>query len=394
MQTLMSLAPPAAPFDVDGAAYPPPDRTVALNLGVAAAVLLTVIVAAALDWVALKGVVIIGFLSVALAYLLLPLVQLLRQASARMFKGWRPSRILAVVFIYLMVGGVIAPVRAIWGQKIVSQVPNVAREVPRHVARFAGQLRASERWHERFKLESDTSRLLRGLNHRVSQRLQAEVSEIGAEVVRARLVVPWLVAVPVIALILVAQWPTFQRSAARALPTPHLKWRVDQGLRQVNRVLAAYTRAQALSALIVGTICGVGFALMKLPNAAMFGIVAGLLETVPIAGPLAVAISATSVATSSQVILVLAFLGTLRIVQDYVVYPRLIQQALHLHPVAVVLGIWFGALIGGVLGVCLAVPTVGILKVALQHLKEYVEIERLVREKRSEPVPPPAITPP
>lgn len=394
MQTLMSLAPPAAPFDVDGAAYPPPDRTVALNLGVAAAVLLTVIVAAALDWVALKGVVIIGFLSVALAYLLLPLVQLLRQASARMFKGWRPSRILAVVFIYLMVGGVIAPVRAIWGQKIVSQVPNVAREVPRHVARFAGQLRASERWHERFKLESDTSRLVRGLNHRVSQRLQAEVSEIGAEVVRARLVVPWLVAVPVIALILVAQWPTFQRSAARALPTPHLKWRVDQGLRQVNRVLAAYTRAQALSALIVGTICGVGFALMKLPNAAMFGIVAGLLETVPIAGPLAVAISATSVATSSQVILVLAFLGTLRIVQDYVVYPRLIQQALHLHPVAVVLGIWFGALIGGVLGVCLAVPTVGILKVALQHLKEYVEIERLVREKRSEPVPPPAITPP
>ena len=59
-------------------------------------------------------------------------------------------------------------------------------------------------------------------------------------------------------------------------------------------VLAAYTRAQATSALIVGIICGVGFALMKLPNAAMFGIVAGLLEMIPIAGPLAVAISATA----------------------------------------------------------------------------------------------------
>ena len=88
-----------------------------------------------------------------------------------------------------------------------------------------------------------------------------------------------------IALLLVAQWPDFHRSAARAVPTPHLKWRTDQFLRQVNMVLAAYTRAQALSALIVGTICGIGFALMKLPNAAMFGIVAGLLETIPIAGP-------------------------------------------------------------------------------------------------------------
>lgn len=394
----MSPTPSAAPFDVDPA-YPPPDRTVALNLGVAGVMLAVVIVAIAFDWVALKGVIIIAFLSVGLAYLLLPLVQLLRQASMNVFAGRRPSRILAVIIIYLFVAGIIVPVRAIWGQKIVSQVPNVAREVPRHVARFAGQLRASERWHERFKLESDTSRLVRGLNHRVSQRLQEEVSEIGAEVVRARLVVPWLAAVPLIALVLVAQWPTFQRSAARAFPTPHLQWRVDQGLRQVNRVLAAYTRAQALSALIVGTICGVGFALMKLPNAAMFGIVAGLLETVPIAGPFAVAISATSVATSSQVVLVLAFLGLLRIIQDYVVYPRLIQQALHLHPVAVVLGIWLGALVGGVVGVCLAVPVVGILKVALQHLREYNEIERLVREKHDQAdqtdpaVSPNAVTP-
>jgi predicted PurR-regulated permease PerM len=114
----------------------------------------------------------------------------------------------------------------------------------------------------------------------------------------------------------------------------------------------------------------------------MFGIVAGLLETVPIAGPLAIAISATSVAAPAQVILVLAFLGALRVFQDYVIYPRLIQQTLHLHPLAVVLAIWLGAMFGGVLGVCLAVPTVGIVKVAVQHYREYSEIERLIREKQ------------
>src|SRR3954469_1684605 len=101
-------------------------------------------------------------------------------------------------------------------------------------------------------------------------------------------------------------------------------------------VLAAYTRAQALSALIVGVICGVGFAVLQLPSAAMFGIVAGLLELVPIAGPLAVAISATAVAPASKILFVLVFLGTLRVVQDYAVYPRLIRRAMHLHPVAVV----------------------------------------------------------
>ena len=98
----------------------------------------------------------------------------------------------------------------------------------------------------------------------MSEQIQDEVAEVGAEVVRARLVVPWLAGVPAIAFLLVSQWPGFHRSAARAFPTPHLKWRTDQFLQHVNNVLAAYTRAQALSALIVGVICGVGFALMAL----------------------------------------------------------------------------------------------------------------------------------
>ena len=375
------MPPPAVPLtSIDEADFPPPDGTVALNLGVAGVFFVLVVVAIAFDWVALKGVFVVGFLSVALAYLLLPLVLIMRREAPSRFGGWRPSRILAVLIIYATVALLITPIWSIWGHKIAGTVPDVARDVPRHVARFASQVRASERWHERFAVERETRRVLRGMSRRVSERIQAEVSVVGAEVMRARMVVPWLAGVPVIALLLVAQWPAFHRSAARALPTPHLKWRTDQMLRQANMVLAAYTRAQAISALIVGVICGVGFALMKLPNAAMFGIVAGLLETIPIAGPLAVAISATSVASPSQVVLVLAFLGTLRMVQDYVIYPRLIRQALHLHPLAVVLAIWFGAMLGGVVGVCLAVPTVGVLQVAWRHYREYRAIERLVRE--------------
>ena len=103
----------------------------------------------------------------------------------------------------------------------------------------------------------------------------------------------------------------------------------------------------------------------------MLGIVAGLLETIPIAGPLAVAISATAVAPTSKLLLVLAFLGSLRVLQDYVVYPRLIRHAMHLHPVAVVVAIWLGAMLGGIIGVCLAVPTVGVLQVAHRHYREY-----------------------
>ena len=205
---------------------------------------------------AFKGVFIVGFLSIALAYLLLPIVRIMRQKAPAKMGGWRPSRILAVLIIYASVAAVVTPVWAIWGGRIVSQVPDVARDVPRHVSRFASQVRASEQWHEQFTFERETRAIIRSTTHRLSGRIQEEVSAVGAEIVRARLVVPWLAWVPLIALLLVAQWPAFHRSAARAFPTPHLKWRTDQFLRQVNMVLAAYTRAQALSALIVGVISG------------------------------------------------------------------------------------------------------------------------------------------
>jgi hypothetical protein len=92
------MPPPAVPLtSVDEADFPPPDGTVALNLGAAGIFFVLVVVAIAFDWVALKGVFVVGFLSVALAYLILPLVLMMRKEAPARLWGWRPSRILAVL---------------------------------------------------------------------------------------------------------------------------------------------------------------------------------------------------------------------------------------------------------------------------------------------------------
>ena len=163
------------------------------------------------------------------------------------------------------------------------------------------------------------------------------------------------------------------------LPTPHLRWRGDEFLLNLDRLLAAYTRAQALSALIVGVICWIGFAALGLPNPGTLGLAAGLLEVVPLAGPIIAAVVATAVARD-RVVEILLFLAALRVLQDYVIYPRLIKRTLHLHPLAVVLAIWAGAAVGGVVGVCLAVPLVGCVKAAHRHWREYRDIEGLIAE--------------
>ena len=58
----------------------------------------------------------------------------------------------------------------------------------------------------------------------------------------------------------------------------------------------------------------------------------------------------------------------------------LISRALHLHPLAIVVALWAGAALGGLVGVCLAVPLVGIMQVTHRHWREYREIEALVAD--------------
>lgn len=54
------------------------------------------------------------------------------------------------------------------------------------------------------------------------------------------------------------------------------------------------------------------------------------------------------------------------------------SRALHLSPLAVVVALWAGAMLGGLVGIVLAVPLVGAVQVAHRHWREYRDIEQLV----------------
>ena len=337
-----------------------------------------VIFAVVFERIAAIGVLIIVFLAFVLTYLIAPPVERVRRMRTNR-RGRPISRALAVLAIYGAVAIVILPIWAIGGARITAAGDRVTGLVPEHTARFIEQLRASERWAEavgvpeRFRTSADQ------LTRRVSRHVQAEVRALAEEVGGIRRLIPWLSLAPVIAFVLLTRWSRFRRSTTRVLPTPHLQWRGDEFLRHLNSLLAAYTRAQVTSGFIIGVLCWAGFAMLRLPYPGTIGFVAGVLEMVPLAGPLAVAVIATAMAPD-RVLPVLAFLAGLRVVQDYVIYPRLISRAMHLHPVAVVLALWAGAAAGGIIGVCLAIPIVGILQVAYRHWREYREIETLVED--------------
>jgi predicted PurR-regulated permease PerM len=179
--------------------------------------------------------------------------------------------------------------------------------------------------------------------------------------------------IPILAFFLLKDAATLRRAIVKALPH-HGQLRGHRLFEELNATLAAYIRAQLLACVLVGSLCGVGFAALGIPYPVLLGMLAGALEFIPLVGPLVLATIAAVVGALHAPILALwalVFLGVLRLVEDYVIYPRLIRRGIHLHPLAVILGVLAGAEMDGVAGMFLAVPTVAIASVVYRHWLEW-----------------------
>jgi predicted PurR-regulated permease PerM len=325
----------------------------------------------------IEGAGVLLLLSLFFTYVLAPIVGAVRR-RVRVGRRQRPvSGAVALVLIYVVL---FLPAALTWRyaeDRVVHWVRVTAPEAVHHLF-GGGKFDPLERLIARAPLSESARAAATQRLERAIAYIEREARGTLDELIDAAPYAPWLAIAPVLAFLLLTGAPAFQRSTLRVLPRGHLQWRGEEYLSDVNSALAGYVRAQAAASVIVGAACVCGFMLIGLPSAVSTGITAGILELVPAIGPLTALLIAGAQA-GDRVLMVIAFLGALRIVQDYVVYPRLIRHGMHLSTPAVILTIWSGAALAGAAGVILAIPVAGFLSVSLRHWREYRALERVVR---------------
>jgi len=329
---------------------------------------------------AIQGGAVLLLLSVFLAHVLAPAVAALRR-RVLIGRRQRPmSRPVAILLLYLVI---FVPGALAWRAAHDDTVHWVRVTAPAAVERLfsGGNFEPFERLIAKIPALSTVAR--RGLMVRLERGVsyvEREARSTLNELIAAARYAEWLAVTPVLAFLLLTAAPGFRRSTLRVLPRGHLQWRAEEYLRDVNSALAGYVRAQAAAAVIVGVVCVTGFVVLGVPSAVSLGVAAGVLELVPAIGPLTALLVAGAQA-GDRLLAVIVFLGALRIVQDYVIYPRLIRHGMHMSTLAVILTIWVGAVAAGAAGVILAIPIAGFLSVSYRHWREYRAIEQLVRAK-------------
>jgi predicted PurR-regulated permease PerM len=303
------------------------------------------------------------------AYLVAPLVQLAERPVQIRGRRRRLSRGAAIALVYvLMAGGVSAGV-ALLLPSATQQVEDLISRAPTYAQSIVAWEHGWSRYYARLRIPVE-----------VRQAIDRSVLAAGAAAVesgrRSLLALaaslagfPWLVLIPILGFFMLKDAASIRRAIVGTLPS-RMQLRVHRLFADLNATLAAYIRAQLLACVLVGTVCGLGFALLGIPYPVVLGVLAGILEFIPFVGPLLLAIVASIVGALHSPMLALsavAFLAVLRVVEDYVVYPRLVRRSIDLHPFTVIVAVMVGAELDGVAGMFLAVPTVAIASVVYRH---------------------------
>lgn len=168
-------------------------------------------------------------------------------------------------------------------------------------------------------------------------------------------------------------------------------------LRRTARTWRAYFRGQLILMLVIGVLTWLGTMALGLRGAFALGVIAGVLELIPNLGPILAAIPAVIVALiqGSTVLPVSNWMFALIIIGFYIlmqqfentfVVPRVLGEAVDLHPLIVLVGVLAGANVAGIIGALLAAPIIATGREIVQYLYRKILGEN--------PFPPEPETPP
>jgi predicted PurR-regulated permease PerM len=161
-----------------------------------------------------------------------------------------------------------------------------------------------------------------------------------------------------------------QRVVARFFP-PAVRARAERLLGRLGTSLGAWVRAQLLVGLFFGATFGVGLAVLRVPYAATIGTVGAVLEIIPyVGGVITIVLALLMAATTGKLWLLGAVLVWYLIVTNveaHIVYPKLVGEIVGLQPLVVVLALFVGAEVLGIVGALLAVPVAVVLQTLLDE---------------------------
>lgn len=270
---------------------------------------------------------------------------------------WRIPRILGTILIFLTVFAVLAFVIYALLPVVILELNSLIVDLSELTNRFFG-----------FQAPTDFVNLLTpNLNNLTNLLLAGSVPFLE---ILGRLLggVTFVIAVLVLSFYLTVSREGVERFLRAVFPRS-MEEKVLKLYGRTKDKIGRWFQAQVILSVIIGTVIFIGLRLLGVEQALVLGVIAGLFELVPIAGPIFAGALAIVVAATQSLTLalwVLIFFVVIQQLEGNLLVPVVMRKAIGVHPVIILVALLGGAEIAGVVGMLLAVPTA----VFLQEMTE------------------------
>lgn len=286
--------------------------------------------------------------------------------------GWGVPRVLAVVLTVLAWAALIALFSALLWPTFRDQLSTLGRELPAVVEAFA-------RWAQE-QYRTITGRMgepVDGLEEEIRGRLAEQMGTMvgGAIPIINTAIGAVAGALVVLAVgIYVAMDPGLYRRGLERLVPPRHRGRTGEALDRTGDSLRRWMVGTLINMVLVGTGTGVGLWLLGIPAPVALGVIAGILEFIPIIGPILAAVPGIALALTVSPMTaawVTLFYIVIQQIESNVLTPVVMRGTVRLPPALTLLFQSVMAVVFGFLGLLLAVPILAVVVVMVKTL--YVE---------------------
>src|ERR1700688_4767644 len=304
-----------------------------------------------------RAVIVIFAFSILFAYLINPIVRFLQRHSL-FFKNLRGPHVLEaylalMVFTVLLSHGLFPQFRKNAGQ-FLTAIPTLTDRVSS--GEIANNLGNNLGWADE---QADQIRIFLQ-HHRANVERGAEKIEQFAPAALAGLVV-----IPILSIFFLSDGEKLANQVIHLVSTKENRGTMIGLAGELHVMLQRYIRAKVILGGLSLLYCSIAMLLLGFPNAIALGILAGILEFIPMAGWMtaAVIIVASGALSHAHWIWMLALLIVWRLLMDYALAPRVMGHELEIHPLLAIFTLMVGGAVGGIVGIYLSVPLVAALRV-------------------------------
>lgn len=309
----------------------------------------------------IRDILAIVFLALIIAAALSPVID-------KMAKRGIP-RAFTIIVSYLLIIGLFAGIIYFVLPPVIGQIRQMAEQLPGYFSHFTNFIEQLRQFGVQAHLidgsQQNLTALSDFLNQFTSQIFNTTRGFIGGFVA--------LLTIMVLTLYLLLDEGGIKKFITALVPLKQ-KTQIVNIANKVGMGLGAWLRGQIVLAIIVGVVVYIGLYFLNVPYALTLALLAGVLEIIPIIGPIISAIPAILIALTispTAALIVTGFYILVQELENKLLVPKVMQRSVGLHPVTIIIVLLIGAKLMGILGILLAVPITTVFYIVLREWANY-----------------------